>query len=140
MQLPFNLGQIRALRELDVRGNPALEAAAKLYEGKELQTLCNWLFEFESGSAVQDSIKVVLVGEGIFLLQSNNIKSLSYTSIICNPRNGRENINCEMFGRKSGQKFGSYHTTDQWNRYPLSESISDSGYLLFKLLGFCRTG
>jgi len=64
-ELPWNVKDLK-LQELDVRGNHGLGVAAKLFVGKELRELEGWLSEFESGSAIQDSIKVMLVGEGTF--------------------------------------------------------------------------
>jgi len=64
-QLPWDIKELR-LQELDVRGNDGLGVAARLFVGKELRELEGWLSEFESGSDKQDSIKVMLVGEGTF--------------------------------------------------------------------------
>ena len=65
--LPFNLARLRGLKELDVVGNKVLEGAARLYEGRELHALQDWLAEFAAGSDIQDTVRVVLVGEGINL-------------------------------------------------------------------------
>ena len=62
--LPHDLKQLRSLKELDVRMNTPLQSGAKFYKGKELQDLSAFLAEFESGSAIQDMVRVVLVGEG----------------------------------------------------------------------------
>ena len=64
-ELPWNVKELK-LQELDVRGNDGLGVAARLFVGKELRELEGWLSELESGSAIQDSIKVMLVGEGTF--------------------------------------------------------------------------
>jgi len=64
-QLPWDIKELK-LHELDVRGNDGLGVAARLFVGKELRELEGWLSEFEFGSDKQDSIKVMLVGEGTF--------------------------------------------------------------------------
>ena len=65
--LPHNLNRLQNLKELDVRMNTPLAYGAKFYREKELQDLSGFLAEFESGSAIQDMVRVVLVGEGILL-------------------------------------------------------------------------
>ena len=62
--LPFNLDRLEGLKELDVVGNRLLEGAARLYEGKELHALQGWLAEFAAGSEIQNTVRIVLVGEG----------------------------------------------------------------------------
>ena len=63
--LPNNLRHLNRLQEFDTTGNVALGAAAKLYDKKALVELLGWLAEFESGgSVIQDTVKVMLVGEG----------------------------------------------------------------------------
>ena len=66
--LPDNLDQLRSLKEFDVRGNIQLSSTARFYEGKELQEISAFLAEFKSGSAIQDTIRVVLVGEGNLII------------------------------------------------------------------------
>ena len=61
VDLPHNL---YLLAELDVRQNTALGDAAQCYQGSDLQQLNTLLAEFESGSSVQNTIRIVLVGEG----------------------------------------------------------------------------
>lgn len=69
-QLPWQIKELK-LQELDVRGNEGLGVAARLFVGKELRELEGWLSEFEFGSNKQDSIKVMLVGEGTLFFWFN---------------------------------------------------------------------
>ena len=64
--LPEDLEKLSSLTELDVTNNPKLEIAmARKFQGKELESLFVELKEFRSGTAFQDLVKVMIVGEGI---------------------------------------------------------------------------
>ena len=62
--LPEDIRLLSSLRVLDVRKNPPLGEAARLYHKDSLQQLFGWLAEFVSGTDRQDLVKIMIVAEG----------------------------------------------------------------------------
>ena len=64
-EIPHDLHRLTKLNHFDVRNNKRLGSAAHEYANQSLANLGILLREFETGgSAVQDTVKVMLVGEG----------------------------------------------------------------------------